>query len=109
VEQRQTVDHDVRVGPFPHLCERVEVGGDRAGGQDGALGWAGGARRVDDQGGLLAGRAKADARVERDRRRRTADTEDGDPPQRLGHLRVDGEQQPIRTRVVEDVGELRGT
>ena len=49
MEERQPVGDDVVGGPLPGIGEGVEVGGDRAAGQDGALGRAGGPRGVDDQ------------------------------------------------------------
>ena len=55
VEERQPVGDDVVGRPLPRVGERVEVGGDRAARQDGALGRAGGARRVDDERRRLLG------------------------------------------------------
>lgn len=50
VEQRQRVDEDVVAGPLPGVLQRVQGGGDGPARQDRALGRAGGAGGVHDQG-----------------------------------------------------------
>ncbi len=55
VKQRQRVAHDVGGRPRPGRRQRVEVGGDRAPRQHGALRRPGGARRVDDQRRCVGG------------------------------------------------------
>ena len=56
VEQRQPVGQDVVARPVPRVGEPVEVGGDRAPRQHGALRAAGRAGRVDDQRRVLVTR-----------------------------------------------------
>ena len=55
MEERQPVHEDVVAGPLPGVRERVEGGGDGPARDDGALGRAGGAGGVDDEGGGLGG------------------------------------------------------
>ena len=71
VEERQPVGDDVVGRPLPRVGQRVEVGGDRAARQDGALGRAGGARGVDDERRVPPRRARARGprRARRGRRR----------------------------------------
>ena len=58
VEQRQAVGEDVVAGPRPGVGERVEVGGDARRGSTAPFGRPGGARRVDDQRGVLVAGAR---------------------------------------------------
>jgi len=53
VEERQSVDDGVGLRPLPCVGERVEVGGDCAPRQDGALGRARGARGVDEDRNII--------------------------------------------------------
>ena len=89
-------------GPLPGVGEGVEVRRDRAARQDGALGRAGGARGVDDQGRRLLVRLVrelAAARVEVDLDARPL-------RQRLGQLDAGRAQDRLGRGVVDDVAEL---
>jgi hypothetical protein len=56
MEQRQPVHQHVVAGPLPGVGQRVQGRGERPAGDDRALGRAGGAGGVDDQGGVALGR-----------------------------------------------------
>ena len=102
VEERQPVRNDVVGRPLPRVGQRVEVGGDRAARQDGALGRPRGARRVDDERGCLLvrlGPEVAAARVEVDVDARALG-------QRRRQLDAGRAEDRLRGAVVDDVTEL---